>query len=108
MGGTASPVAAASATTPVAGVAALSAPSQFMGLDGTAAASHLTTPVLFMAAQYHAEFPGDARAMYGSCPSPHKQLQILGGSDHGTALLRFSVAAQAQSLLDSFLRSAAA
>lgn len=108
MGGTASLVAAASAATPVAGVAALSAPSEFMGLDGLAAASHLTIPVLFMAAQDNGEFPGDARAMYGACPSAHKQLQILGGSDHGTALLRYSVAGQAQTLLDSFVASTGA
>lgn len=108
MGGTASLVAAASASPAVSAVAALSAPSDFMGMDGTAASRQLAVPVLYMAAQDNAEFPGDARAMYAVCPSTHKQLQVLPGSDHGTAMLRGDVAAQAQSLLDAFVAAAIA
>jgi pimeloyl-ACP methyl ester carboxylesterase len=103
MGGTASLVAATSTATSVAGVAALSAPSSFLGLDGLGAARQLTIPVLFMAAQDNGEFPGDARAMYAACASSHKQLQVLAGSDHGTQLLHGAVASQATSLLDAFL-----
>ena len=108
MGGTASLVAAASASAHVSAVAALSAPASFMGLDGTGAARQLTMPVLFMAAQDNGTFPGDARTMYAACPSAHKQLQILSGSEHGTAMLRGSQASQAQSLLDGFIASTTA
>ncbi|MGH7687964.1 MAG: alpha/beta hydrolase [Candidatus Dormibacteria bacterium] len=106
MGGTASLVAAASASADVSAVAALSAPASFMGLDGTGAVRQLTIPVLFMAAQDNGEFPGDARTMYAACPSAHKQLQIISGGDHGTAMLRGSQASQALSLLDGFIASA--
>ena len=68
MGGTASLVAAASASPAVTAIAALSAPSDFMGMDGTSASQRLTVPVLYMAAQDNGEFPGDARAMYAVCP----------------------------------------
>ena len=105
MGGTASLVAAASGSAHVSAVAALSAPASFMGLDGTGAARQLTIPVLFMAAQDNGTFPGDAHTMYAACPSAHKQLQILSGSEHGTAMLRGSQASQAQSLLDGFIAS---
>ncbi|HEX6538000.1 MAG TPA: alpha/beta hydrolase-fold protein [Candidatus Dormibacteraeota bacterium] len=108
MGGTGALVAAASSTQSIAAVAALSAPTSFMGLDGLAASRQLTLPVLFMAAQDNGEFPGDARAMYAACPSAHKQLEVLSGSDHGTQLLRGSVAAQAMSLLDTFIATSAA
>lgn len=108
MGATASLVAAASASPPVSAVAALSAPSDFMGMDGTSASRRITVPVLYMAAQGNGEFPGDARAMYAVCPSTHKELQVLPGSDHGTALLRGDVAAQARSLLDAFVAAAVA
>jgi hypothetical protein len=106
MGGTASLMAAAPPSG-VTAVAALSAPSAFMGLDGAGASSTLSIPVLYMAAVDNGEFPGDARAMYAICPSAHKQLRILSGNDHGTALLHGAVATQAQSLLDSFVASSA-
>ncbi|MBJ7593855.1 MAG: hypothetical protein JF886_03170 [Candidatus Dormibacteraeota bacterium] len=53
-------------------------------------------------------FPEDAKAMYAACPSPHKRLLLLSGTDHGTQLLHYAVAAQAQAALDTFLASAAA
>ena len=108
MGGTASLVAAASAASSVTAVAALSAPSDFMGMDGTMASRQLTIPVLYMAAQDNGEFPGDARAMYAACPASHRELHVLTGSDHGTALLRGDVASQAQSLLDAFVAASVA
>jgi pimeloyl-ACP methyl ester carboxylesterase len=108
MGGTASLMAASPPSSGVAAVAALSAPSSFMGLDGAGASSTLSIPVLYMASHDNGEFPGDAQAMYSVCPSAHKQLQILSGSDHGTALLHGAVAAQAQSLLDKFLAASIA
>ena len=106
MGGTASLVAASTSSTTIAGVAALSAPSSFMGLDGLGASRQLTLPVLYMAAQDNGEFPADARTMYAACPSAHKQLQVLSGSDHGTAMLHGAVAAQATSTLDAFIAGA--
>lgn len=108
MGGTASLVAASTASPAVNAVAALSAPAEFMGMDGTAASRQLTVPVMYMAAQDNGNFPADARAMSAVCPSTHKQLQVLTGSDHGTALLRGDVATQAESLLDKFIAAAIA
>ena len=108
MGGTASLMAAASPSSGVTAVAALSAPSSFMGLDGAGASSTLSIPVLYIAAKDNGEFPVDARAMYSVCPSAHKQIQILDGSDHGTALLRGDVATQTRSLLDAFVAASIA
>ncbi|MGH7722693.1 MAG: hypothetical protein ACRENL_07675 [Candidatus Dormibacteria bacterium] len=72
------------------------------------AARQLAIPILFMDARDSMFYPADARAMYAACPSHHKQLLLLPGTDHGTQLLHFAVAAQAQSTLDAFLASATA
>lgn len=107
MGGTASLVAASTSSTTIAGVAALSAPSSFMGLDGLSASRQLTLPVLYIATQDNGDFPDDARTMYAACPSADKQLQVLSGSDHGTAMLHGAVAGQTTSLLDAFIAGTA-
>ena len=99
-------VAAPSISAPVAGVASRSGPANFQGFNALAAAKQLTIPVLFMDARDSMFFPADAKAMYAACPSRHKQLLLLPGTDHGTQLLHYDVAAQAQSALDAFVAAA--
>jgi pimeloyl-ACP methyl ester carboxylesterase len=108
MGANASLVAASSISPPIAGVASLSGPSYFQGIDALVAVKQLTLPVLFMDARDSMFFPADAKAMFAACPSHHKRLLLLPGTDHGTQLLHFDVAAQAQSALDMFIVEATA
>ena len=107
MGGTASLVAASLITPAVDGVASLSGPAAFKGMDAAAASKQLTVPVLYMAAESDQsrpfDFPRDARAMFAACPSRHKQLLIVQGTDHGSDLLSGPAAAQARAVLESFI-----
>jgi len=105
MGATSALSVAATASPPVAGVASLSGPQEYGGIDAMAAARQLRMPVVFMAAQLDQPYAQDAQTMYAACPSVRKQLAIYPGNDHGTQLLRYSVADQAQARLDSFLTS---
>ena len=106
MGGTASLVAANAIAPPIAGVASLSGPAIFSGMDAAQASMQLSVPVLFMAAQDdEPRFPTDARALYAECRSSQKQLVILPGSDHGSDLLSGSVADQARGVLEKFISS---
>ncbi len=110
MGGTASLVAASLITPAVAGVASLSGPAIFRGMDAAAASEQLTIPVLYMAAESDQskpfDFPRDARAMFAACPSRHKQLLILAGSDHGSDLLSGPAAEPARAALEKFIADA--
>ena len=110
MGGTASLVAASFITPAVAGVASLSGPAIFRGMDAAAASKQLTIPVLYMAAESDQsrpfDFPADARAMFAACPSTHKQLLIVPGSDHGSDLLSGQAADQARAALERFVADA--
>ena len=110
-GGTASLVAARSITPPVAGVATLSAPANYDGMDALTAVKTLTIPVLFMAARddnnYGVVLPADARARFAACPSEHKQLAILPGSEHGDEMLNGGSGQQAKATLEKFIETAA-
>jgi dienelactone hydrolase len=67
MGGTASLVAAHGIVPTVAGVASLSGPANYAGMDALTTVKSLTVPVLFMAAANDQaggfDFPADARTM---------------------------------------------
>jgi pimeloyl-ACP methyl ester carboxylesterase len=106
MGGAASLAAAATISPPVDGVVSLSSPLTFQGVNASGAARQLTIPVLFMDALADGDFTAAARAMYAGCPSPHKQLLLLQGNDHGVELLTGSVAAPAEAALESFIATA--
>lgn len=109
MGGTASLVAATIITPTVAGVASLSGPAEFSGMDAMAASKQLTIRVLYMAAENdNKRFPIDAMAMYAACPSVHKQLLILPGNDHGSDLLVGVAADRARATLETFIAGATA
>jgi pimeloyl-ACP methyl ester carboxylesterase len=87
MGATASLVAAPELAPRLAGVVSLSAPAQFGGMDALAAAPTVTVPTLLAVAADDAPFADDARALYESIGSPDKQLEVVPGMSHGTALV---------------------
>jgi pimeloyl-ACP methyl ester carboxylesterase len=103
MGGTASLVAATTISPAVYGVASLSGPATYRSWSAIDAAKLLTIPVLFMDASDSKFYPQDARAMYAACPSVHKQLVLLPGTDHGAELVTYSVADQARAVLEKFV-----
>jgi pimeloyl-ACP methyl ester carboxylesterase len=85
MGGTAALVAAAEMD--VAGVAVLSAPAEFSGLDALSAVRRLGAPILFLAGRQDREFARDARRLYRATASRDKALVMTAGFEHGTDLL---------------------
>jgi pimeloyl-ACP methyl ester carboxylesterase len=84
MGGTAALIVAA--RVPVAGVATLSAPVAFQGLDAAPALPKLTSRKLFLAAASDAPAADAAKQLATQAPDP-KSIQLLPGAAHGTALL---------------------
>jgi pimeloyl-ACP methyl ester carboxylesterase len=86
MGGTAALVAAAK--TDVAGVAALSAPREFGGLDALPSVRRLKIPALFLAGRQDVRFARDARRLYRAMSSRNKTLVATTGFEHGTDLLQ--------------------
>jgi pimeloyl-ACP methyl ester carboxylesterase len=100
MGGTAALVAAGKID--VAGVAALSAPREFSGLDALPSVRRLEIPALFLAGRQDARFVSDARRLYRAMKSRDKALVVTTGSEHGTDLLRDPQAEHA--LLDFLAR----
>jgi pimeloyl-ACP methyl ester carboxylesterase len=86
MGGTAALVAAAKLD--VAGVAALSAPREFSGLDALPAVRDLETRALFLVGRQDTEFARDARRLHRATTSRDKALVLTSGSEHGTDLLQ--------------------
>jgi alpha-beta hydrolase superfamily lysophospholipase len=87
LGASAVVAAAASARPPVDGVVSLASPSVFVSVDAARAASRLTVPSLFVAAEDDEPFDGDARALYAAAPAADKQLVVVPGPLHGVALL---------------------
>jgi len=104
MGGTASLVAATTISPPVIAVASLSGPGIYRTWVAYEAVKQLTIPVLFMDARDSKYFPEDAKTMYASCPSTHKQLVLLPGTDHGAELVTYQVADQARAVLEKFIK----
>lgn len=86
MGGTAALVAAAKID--VAGVAALSAPRQFSGLDALPSVRRLEIRALFLVGRQDASFARDARRLYRAMKSRNKALVVTTGFEHGTDLLQ--------------------
>jgi pimeloyl-ACP methyl ester carboxylesterase len=86
MGGTAALVAAGESD--VAGVAALSAPRQFGGLDALPSVRRLEMPALFLVGEQDTSFARDARQLYRATRSSDKDLVVTTGFEHGTDLLQ--------------------
>jgi pimeloyl-ACP methyl ester carboxylesterase len=108
MGGTASLVAGekaqAMSSIRLAGIATLSAPVEFMGLDARSAVPQVSVPKLFLAAEKDVGAAG-ARELNRLAPPP-KTLVLYPGSDHGTALLTGSNGIAVADRITSFLQSA--
>lgn len=83
MGGTA--VLKVASQSRVAGVATISAPAEFMGLNA-GDIKEIKGPKLFMAAAGDFEAPETARLFYSRAGEP-KEIQILPGDKHGTNLV---------------------
>jgi pimeloyl-ACP methyl ester carboxylesterase len=96
LGGAATLVAAAKLARPPAAVISLSSPStdtlsRLLGrrfaLDPDAAVQRLAAPTLFLASDGDDPFQGDAKTLYGISNATGKQVEIVAGNTHGTALL---------------------
>lgn len=103
MGGTASLIAAG--TSSVEAVVSISAPVEFMGLDGFQAAGKITAPKLFVAAKDDGEAAEAASRFYRGSGPPH-EIKIVPGSDHGTDLLKGNQAEEVASSVIGFLEEA--
>ena len=99
MGGTASLVAAGSAPG-VVGVVSLSGPEVYSDLDAGAAVRGLEMPLLLLAARDDGYFPADAQRLFRLARTTDKELVLLPGSAHGTALLS---AGRARRSFESFI-----
>lgn len=86
MGGTAALVAAGQVGAD--GVAALSAPREFGGLDALPAVRRLEIPALFLVGRQDASFARDARRLHEATTSSNKALVVTSGAEHGTDLLQ--------------------
>ncbi len=100
MGGTAALIVAA--RVPVAGVATLSAPVAFQGLDAAAALPVLTGPKLFIAAADDRPAAAAVRELAAKTHDP-KTIEVVPGSAHGTALLTGAEATVVKAALRAFL-----
>ena len=100
MGGTA--VLVVAARVPVAGVATLSAPTAFQGLDAAAAVAKLSAPALFVAAESDTA-AADAAHEFATRIAAPKTLLLVPGTDHGTALLDGPQSAAVKRALRTFL-----
>ena len=86
----------------VLGVVALSAPTEFEGLEALEDADEVTGPKLFIAAEGDRSAQQAAAAYYEATPEP-RILEIYTGSDHGTNLLEGTHGAQVTGRLLEFL-----
>jgi len=99
MGGTAALIVAA--RVPVAGVATLSAPLAFRGLDATQALSKLAMPKLFIASADDLPAAEAVKELAAKTADP-KLLKIVPGSAHGTDLLTTAQASSVKEALHAF------
>jgi pimeloyl-ACP methyl ester carboxylesterase len=88
------------------GIAALSAPPMFMGLDSTEAIRSLTVPSLFMAAENDgsAAFSAEEFADTATKAGSDSFLLVVPGRDHGTRLLEGEQADPVRTELMGFIR----
>jgi pimeloyl-ACP methyl ester carboxylesterase len=93
MGGTAALVAASQLD--VAGVAALSAPREFSGLDALPSVRGLETRALFLVGRQDPPYTADARGLFRAMKTGDKTLVVTDGSEHGTDLLQVPEAERA-------------
>jgi pimeloyl-ACP methyl ester carboxylesterase len=107
MGGTASLIAGDQAqqlsSIRLAGIATLSAPVEFQGLDASSAVPDLIVPLMFIAAENDVGAAG-ARQLE-QLSSGRGRLEIVPGNDHGTDLLSGAQGEKVYALLSDFIKS---
>ena len=103
MGGTAAIRVAAG--NPTAGVATLSAPLAFRGLDARKAVYRLSVPCLFIAAGEDRYAATAARKFHEAAKSPKRRLLIVPGSEHGTRILKGPEGKKVEDAIFEFLKS---
>ena len=101
MGGTAALIVAA--RVPVAGVATLSAPVAFRGLDATSSLGALTMPKLFIASADDAPAAAAVKELVARSPEP-KTLTVVPGTAHGTDLFTGDQAGTVKEALRAFFQ----
>jgi pimeloyl-ACP methyl ester carboxylesterase len=91
----------------VVGAFSLSAPDVYGNVEGLPAVRRFRAPVLFVAAEDDGDFADDARLLYRAAASRDKELLIVPGSEHGTALYGGPAAERVRAAVDGFLEKAA-
>jgi pimeloyl-ACP methyl ester carboxylesterase len=91
----------------VVGAFSLSAPDVYGNTEGLPAVRRFRAPVLFVAAEDDGDFADDARLLYRAAASRNKELLIVPGSEHGTALYGGPAAERVAGAVDGFLEEAA-
>lgn len=102
MGGTAAVLVAARRD--VAGIAALSAPRSFMGLDASEAAARVTEPALFVAAEGDGDAADVARWFAEVVPGPSCAF-VARGREHGTDIFKGLQGAELLNVLGGFIKN---
>jgi pimeloyl-ACP methyl ester carboxylesterase len=88
----------------IAAAFSLSAPAVYGNAEGLPAVRRFRAPVLFVAAKEDANFAEDARRLYRASQSPHRQLLLVPGSEHGTALYGGPGAEEVRDAVDRLLQ----
>jgi pimeloyl-ACP methyl ester carboxylesterase len=91
----------------VVGAFSLSAPDVYGNVEGLPAVRRFRAPALFVAAEDDGDFADDARLLYRAAASRDKELLIVPGSEHGTALYGGPSAGRVRDAVDNFLEKAA-
>jgi pimeloyl-ACP methyl ester carboxylesterase len=91
----------------VVGAFSLSAPDVYGNTEGLPAVRRFRAPVLFVAAEDDGDFADDARWLYRAAASRDKELLIVPGSEHGTALYGGPAAERVRDAVDGFLEKVA-
>jgi pimeloyl-ACP methyl ester carboxylesterase len=91
----------------VVGAFSLSAPAVYGNTEGLPAVRRFRAPVLFVAAEDDSNFADDARRLHRAAASRDKELLIVPGSEHGTALYGGPAADRVRAAVDGLLEKAA-
>jgi pimeloyl-ACP methyl ester carboxylesterase len=91
----------------IIGAFSLSAPAVYGNAEGLPAVRRFRAPVLFVAAEEDANFAEDARRLYRAAQSSRRQLLIVPGSEHGTALYGGPAGEQVGDAVERLLQRAA-
>jgi pimeloyl-ACP methyl ester carboxylesterase len=91
----------------IVGAFSLSAPAVYGNTEGLPAVRRVRAPVLFVAAEEDSHFAEDARRLYRASATPGRELLIVSGSEHGTALYGGPAAEQVRDAVDRLLERTA-